>query len=159
MSPSRTGPLTLRMMVRLVSSMNSTCTWVTLPVLPVRPRTLRTLASLTSWAAPSCTSRKKQKRSTKPNKQTKDSETKRLTKFMLVQQLFTQAHGPRSTLGAAFNSTTPPNGRRQTNAVGRALPASQHAATPTPRTSHSQTTKQETHHCSFRCLKDERGKT
>ncbi len=40
-SPSRTGPLTLRMMERLVSSMNSTRTWVTLPVLPVRPSTLR----------------------------------------------------------------------------------------------------------------------
>ena len=37
MSPSRTGPLTLRMMDRLGSSMNSTRTCVTLPVLPVRP--------------------------------------------------------------------------------------------------------------------------
>ena len=47
-SPSRTGPLTLRMMERLGSSRKNTRTWVTLPVLPVRPRTLSTLASLTA---------------------------------------------------------------------------------------------------------------
>lgn len=41
MSPERTGPLTLRTIVRCVSSRNSTRTCVTLPVLPVRPRTLR----------------------------------------------------------------------------------------------------------------------
>ena len=46
MSPSRTGPLTLRMMERFGSSMNSTRTWVTLPVLPVRPSTRLIFASL-----------------------------------------------------------------------------------------------------------------
>ena len=50
MSPSRTGPLTFRTMVRFRSSRNSTRTWVTLPVLPVRPRTRFTLASLTGWS-------------------------------------------------------------------------------------------------------------
>ena len=54
-SPSLTGPLTLRTIERPVpvpasASMNSTRTWVTLPVLPVRPRTLLTLASLTGWS-------------------------------------------------------------------------------------------------------------
>lgn len=39
MSLTRTGPLTLRMMEREVSSMNSTRTWVTPPREPVRPRT------------------------------------------------------------------------------------------------------------------------
>lgn len=39
MSSSRTGPLTFRMIVRVVSSMNSTRTWVTPPRDPVRPRT------------------------------------------------------------------------------------------------------------------------
>jgi hypothetical protein len=47
MSPSRTGPLTLRMMERVLSSRNSTRTWVTPPREPVRPRTLVTLAFLT----------------------------------------------------------------------------------------------------------------
>jgi hypothetical protein len=47
MSSSRTGPLTLRMIDRDVSSMNSTRTWVTPPREPVRPRTLMTRASLT----------------------------------------------------------------------------------------------------------------
>jgi len=47
MSSSRTGPLTFRIIVRVVSSMNSTRTWVTPPRDPVRPRTLITLASLT----------------------------------------------------------------------------------------------------------------
>ena len=46
MSPSRTGPLTLRMMERFGSSMNSTRTWVTFPVLPVRPSTRLIFASL-----------------------------------------------------------------------------------------------------------------
>merc|ERR1719258_569686 len=46
MSSSRTGPLTLRIMLRVVSSMNSTRTWVTPPREPVRPRTLTTLASV-----------------------------------------------------------------------------------------------------------------
>jgi len=54
MSPSRTGPLTLRTMERPPmppeSSMNSTRTWVTFPVFPVRPRTRFTLASLTGWS-------------------------------------------------------------------------------------------------------------
>lgn len=48
MSPSRTGPLTLRTRVRSLSwpvEMNSTRTWVTLPVLPVRPSTRITFAS------------------------------------------------------------------------------------------------------------------
>ena len=54
-SPSRTGPLTLRTMDRpvappLSSSINSTRTCVTLPVLPVRPRTRFTLANLTGWS-------------------------------------------------------------------------------------------------------------
>jgi len=39
MSLTRTGPLTLRMIDRDVSSMNSTRTWVTPPREPVRPRT------------------------------------------------------------------------------------------------------------------------
>ncbi len=39
MSFSRTGPFTLRMIVRLASSMNSTRTCVTPPREPVRPRT------------------------------------------------------------------------------------------------------------------------
>lgn len=39
---SRTGPLTLRMMLREVSSMNSTRTWITPPREPVRPSTLVT---------------------------------------------------------------------------------------------------------------------
>ncbi|KAH9410450.1 hypothetical protein TYRP_023647 [Tyrophagus putrescentiae] len=39
MSPSRTGPLMLRMMERLDSSRNSTRTWVHWPWLPVRPST------------------------------------------------------------------------------------------------------------------------
>lgn len=39
MSLTRTGPLTLRMIEREVSSMNSTRTWVTPPREPVRPRT------------------------------------------------------------------------------------------------------------------------
>jgi hypothetical protein len=54
MSFSRTGPLTLRMMEREVSSMNSTRTWVTPPREPVRPRTLVTLASLTGVFWDSC---------------------------------------------------------------------------------------------------------
>jgi hypothetical protein len=54
-SPSRTGPLTLRTIDRPVvpppsASMNSTRTCVTLPVLPVRPRTRLTLASWTGWS-------------------------------------------------------------------------------------------------------------
>ena len=40
MSPSRTGPFTLRMIERLESSRNSTRTWVHCPWEPVRPRTL-----------------------------------------------------------------------------------------------------------------------
>ena len=47
MSPSRTGPLTLRMMDRLDSSRNSTRTWVHCPWEPVRPRILVTRANLT----------------------------------------------------------------------------------------------------------------
>ena len=46
MSPSRTGPLTFRMIDRFGSSMNSTRTWVTLPVLPVRPSTRLIFANL-----------------------------------------------------------------------------------------------------------------
>ena len=45
-SPSRTGPLTFRMMERLVSSINSTQTCVHCPCEPVLPSTLVTLASL-----------------------------------------------------------------------------------------------------------------
>ena len=45
-SPSRTGPLTFRMMERLVSSINSTRTCVHCPCEPVLPSTLVTLASL-----------------------------------------------------------------------------------------------------------------
>uniref|UniRef100_A0A8D2LLB0 Uncharacterized protein n=1 Tax=Varanus komodoensis TaxID=61221 RepID=A0A8D2LLB0_VARKO len=47
-SPSRTGPLTLRMIERLVSSMNSTRTCIgrTSERFPVRPSTLVTRASL-----------------------------------------------------------------------------------------------------------------
>lgn len=44
-SPTRTGPLTLRMMERLEGSMNSTRTWVTPPRDPVFPSTFTTLAS------------------------------------------------------------------------------------------------------------------
>lgn len=47
MSPSRTGPLTFRMMERLDSSRNSTRTWVHCPWDPVRPKTLVTRANLT----------------------------------------------------------------------------------------------------------------
>jgi len=47
MSSTFTGPLTFRMMLRLVSSMNSTLTCVTPPREPVRPRTRVTLTSLT----------------------------------------------------------------------------------------------------------------
>ena len=47
MSPSRTGPLTLRMICRFCSPMNSTLTWVHWPWLPVRPRTLMTRALMT----------------------------------------------------------------------------------------------------------------
>lgn len=54
MSPSLTGPFTLRTIERPAPdpsfSMNSTRTWVTLPVLPVRPRTLFTFASFTGWS-------------------------------------------------------------------------------------------------------------
>jgi len=50
-SSSRTGPLMLRMIVRLESSRNSMRTCVTLPVLPVRPRTLITFPSLISPAS------------------------------------------------------------------------------------------------------------
>lgn len=39
---SRTGPLTLRIMLRVESSINSTRTWITPPREPVRPRTLVT---------------------------------------------------------------------------------------------------------------------
>jgi len=46
MSFSRTGPLTLRMIERVVSSMNSTRTCVTPPREPVLPRTRVTLTSL-----------------------------------------------------------------------------------------------------------------
>lgn len=49
-SPSRTGPLTLRMMERLASSRNSTRTWVIPPREPVRPMILETLPSLTGWS-------------------------------------------------------------------------------------------------------------
>lgn len=45
-SPSRTGPFTLRIMLRWVSSRNSTRTWVTCPRDPVRPRILVTFACL-----------------------------------------------------------------------------------------------------------------
>uniref|UniRef100_A0A8C4WBG2 Uncharacterized protein n=1 Tax=Gopherus evgoodei TaxID=1825980 RepID=A0A8C4WBG2_9SAUR len=45
-SPSRTGPFTFQMMDLLVSSMNSTQTWVRWPCEPVRPSTLVTWASL-----------------------------------------------------------------------------------------------------------------
>lgn len=47
MSPSRTGPLTLRMIWRFCSLMNSTFTWVHWPWEPVRPRTLMTRAKTT----------------------------------------------------------------------------------------------------------------
>ena len=46
--PSRTGPLTLRMIDLLVSSMNSTLTCVTPPRLPVLPNTFDTRAWRTS---------------------------------------------------------------------------------------------------------------
>ena len=46
MSPSRTGPLTFRMIERLVSSINSTRTCMHCPCEPVLPSTLVTLASL-----------------------------------------------------------------------------------------------------------------
>ena len=45
MSSCLTGPLTLRMMDRRVSSMNSTRTWMIPPREPVRPRTLVTCRS------------------------------------------------------------------------------------------------------------------
>jgi len=41
------GPLTLRIMLLVVSSMNSTLTWVTPPREPVRPKTRVTFTSLT----------------------------------------------------------------------------------------------------------------
>lgn len=44
MSPSRTGPLTLRMIWRFCSPMNSTLTCVHWPWEPVRPRTMMTRA-------------------------------------------------------------------------------------------------------------------
>eukprot|EP00442_Polarella_glacialis_P014781 CAMPEP_0115091486 /NCGR_PEP_ID=MMETSP0227-20121206/26138_1 /TAXON_ID=89957 /ORGANISM="Polarella glacialis, Strain CCMP 1383" /LENGTH=81 /DNA_ID=CAMNT_0002483001 /DNA_START=105 /DNA_END=347 /DNA_ORIENTATION=- len=52
MSPSRTGPFTLRIRDRPASSgavsvMNITRTWITPPREPVRPSTLSTLASFT----------------------------------------------------------------------------------------------------------------
>lgn len=47
MSPTRTGPLTLRMMDRFWSSRKSIRTWVMPPRLPVRPRIMETLPSLT----------------------------------------------------------------------------------------------------------------
>lgn len=47
MSPSRTGPLTLRMIWRFCSLMNSTFTWVHWPWEPVRPRTFTTRAKTT----------------------------------------------------------------------------------------------------------------
>lgn len=53
-SLSLTGPLTLRMIEREESSMNSTRTWVTPPREPVLPRTLTTLASLTGVLEESC---------------------------------------------------------------------------------------------------------
>jgi hypothetical protein len=62
MSASLTGPFTLRMIDREVSSMNSTRTWVTPPLDPVRPRTLVTLANLTGCLAESYTSRVQVKR-------------------------------------------------------------------------------------------------
>jgi len=46
MSPTRTGPLTLRIMDRFWSSRNSIRTWVMPPRLPVRPRIIDTLPSL-----------------------------------------------------------------------------------------------------------------
>jgi len=51
MSFSLTGPLTFRMMERVLSSMNSTLTWVIPPLLPVRPNTRVTFASLTGTLA------------------------------------------------------------------------------------------------------------
>lgn len=47
MSPSRTGPFTLRMICRFCSPINSTLTWVHWPWLPVLPRTLMTRALIT----------------------------------------------------------------------------------------------------------------
>lgn len=47
MSPTRTGPFTLRMMDRFWSSRKSIRTWVMPPRLPVRPRIMATLPSLT----------------------------------------------------------------------------------------------------------------
>ncbi len=47
MSPSRTGPFTLRMMLRLCSPRNSTLTCVHCPWEPVRPSTLVTRANVT----------------------------------------------------------------------------------------------------------------
>lgn len=46
MSSSLQGPLTLRMMLRVLSSIISTRTWVTPPREPVRPRTLTTCARM-----------------------------------------------------------------------------------------------------------------
>ena len=47
MSPSLTGPFTLRIMLRFCSPRNSTLTWVHWPWDPVRPRTLVTRARVT----------------------------------------------------------------------------------------------------------------
>jgi hypothetical protein len=52
MSFSRTGPFTFRMIVRLVSSMNSTRTCVTPPREPVRPRTCARRGAVRSRARP-----------------------------------------------------------------------------------------------------------
>ena len=61
-SPSLTGPLTLRMMRRFWSSRNLTRTWVTCPRDPVLPMTLTTIASFRGDSCGCDASRKKKKK-------------------------------------------------------------------------------------------------
>lgn len=61
-SPSLTGPFTLRMMRRFWSSRNLTRTWVTCPRDPVLPMTLTTIASFRGDSCGCDASRKKKKK-------------------------------------------------------------------------------------------------
>ena len=61
-SPSLTGPFTLRMMRRFWSSRNLTRTWVTCPRDPVLPMTLTTIASFRGDSCSACKRKEKGKR-------------------------------------------------------------------------------------------------
>lgn len=67
MSPTRTGPFTLRMMDRFWSSRKSIRTWVMPPRLPVRPRIMATLPSLTGCSCGSYKSQGNDKRRSSTN--------------------------------------------------------------------------------------------